>query len=263
MTQFFPTDQTPQAICVLTHGLNSNPERFVDLRQRLLKAGISVVMVTLDGHQQDYQAFEKVTSAGWLQNLREGFECALQMNPNCLPIHALGYSLGALLQLVYLTKYDDLRPDKLIYLAPGIVTHRYIDALKWIAFVAPSRYSIRSRSQPGYAAHQRLPMQAYPVLFRLQRELKLSPNKQLLNQDSLVVIDPKDELVSFTRILQFKAVNQLSNWKIQSLEIASEEKQNKYHHLIYDRPAMTAMQWELFITEICQHLLGNKIADKE
>ena len=78
-----------------------------------------------------------------------------------------------------------------------------------------------------------------------------------LNMPTLVIIDPKDELISYPKLVQQVRQFQLTNYQILTLNADLRDRVGGYHHLILDRETMGASNWETATNAIAQHLFNS------
>ena len=74
------------------------------------------------------------------------------------------------------------------------------------------------------------------------------------NTPTLIMIDPKDELVSEKGLRAMIEKNQLSEWKIFKIQKQDPQLKSNYHHLIIDEASVGVDEWTIIKNNIREHL---------
>ena len=97
-------------------------------------------------------------------------------------------------------------------------------------------------------------MAAYNALFdslRATQESGLGKSKA----PTLVLIDPKDELVSGPGLAELIEFNALNEWRLEQVSNRGATlERGAYHHLIIDEPSVGSEEWKRIQTLIRKHL---------
>ena len=243
---FFPTDKEKKAVCIVSHGLNNSPGAMRPLIYFLNSLNIDVYLVKLYGHyKQDTYPIRKINDNQWHNELITGYCSARKIaDDNNLPLFFLGYSLGALVMqhLIQLSK-GEINIDKQILLSPAVTLRNYTKLLK-ATFFLNDRTIIPSYSPPGYRANKGIPVKMYRFLFQFSKEI-ISNEFQYLDFPTLVIMDPKDELISLQKLKKYKNKYSLTNYKFLELNSKEAVKEIRIHHLIIDERTMGDKNWNL------------------
>lgn len=157
-------------------------------------------------------------------------------------MYLLGYSLGALVFVSAYRKNESLQiPRRAVFLAPAFALHRRSALLK---LVLPYLTRIPSFAPKDMRAHEAgLPAKAYQALFELVDNLHDSWPQGLLQMPSLVIIDPKDELVRYQGIKELVKAKKLGRMKVEPVRLKCKKKQS-FHHLISSPKYLSDEEWQ-------------------
>ena len=185
---FYPESKLQtNAVAVLIHGLNMNPQKFADVVQLLNKKGVTVLRAALSGHRGKFEEFKNITRDIWLADVYQAYHAArLVADEKHVPLYFVGYSLGALLNADLMTLYgnEKIKYDKIVLFAPALTTRWYTRLVLalWSGFVLPSG------APPGYEINSGTPMAAFEALFQAKAAVREAQFKNL-NLPTLVFLD--------------------------------------------------------------------------
>lgn len=225
--------------------------------------GSDVYLVCLRGHGLNDGDGNKITAPVWQNQVVAAYQIAREAaNRLFVPLYLMGYSLGALLgQSALLPAGGATHFDKQVLLAPATAIRRRCYLLKVFIFMGfPSR--VPSFSPRAYRVHPFLPLNFYRILFaEEQKLLRAGP----LNQPTLVLIDPADELISLRKLKKQIQRFGLSRYKVVVLNKSRKGRTGTYHHLILDEATMGKENWEKAKKEIITFLFeqGKAIAEPQ
>ncbi|HEX2534849.1 MAG TPA: alpha/beta fold hydrolase [Chitinophagaceae bacterium] len=243
---FYPAS-LPQrtAVTLVVHGLNLKPSAMLPLVHWLSCRGSEVYLVHLSGHGEGSREMKEVTPGLWAGEMQEGYDRARRAAAESgVPLYFLGYSLGALLgQSMIAGQQEGAAFDKQVLVAPAIGIRRHAYALR-LLFPLGGKRTLPSFTPVGYRANPSLPLSVYRILFDEERKV-LRSGFGPLRIPTLVVMDPRDELVSYRRWQQI-AYNHLSSCRLLSLDPNLEGRNHRYHHLVIDERTMGKANWERF-----------------
>lgn len=253
----------PRAIVVVAHGLNLKPIKMSPIAQTLNESGYNTVQVGLSGHLGSEREFKSVTRELWLGEMyaayREARRLADQQN---LPLHFVGYSLGALMNLDLMNTYrkNEIHYDRMVLFAPPAalrIRGYFFHFFGALGILGPD-FVIPSLAHPEYRANPRgTPVAAYQALFDSLHQIK-KYGLQKSNAPTLVLIDPKDELVNPTRLESLIRKNHLTHWQVMKVtKLAPEMKKKNYHHLIIDEMSLGVSKWRDVQGAMISHLTGS------
>jgi hypothetical protein len=218
------------------------------------KLGFEKHSIVLKGHNpsDSLDDFRSVSAEKW----REEFLTAF-LNPVVLPgpVATLAFSLGAACYLAALGKLwhenrtNYREPACHVLLAPAIATHFWTHTTKMLAGLP--RLVVPSASPKLYRCHRGTPVAAYSALFDLIDEIGAAAKLGFrLNNPVLLIINPKDELVSPTN--SGKLLDILTNGRYETLHInnVSGRIRPKYAHLVLDPDCLGEIQFQIVADRI-------------
>lgn len=261
----------------MAHGLNLKPSKMEPLHDVLRQAGYETLQVHLSGHRGDEREFLSATRKLWLGELYQAYqEARKRADSQQVPLHFVGYSLGALLNLDLLnTASSDfgvpIRYDRMVLLAPALaLKHPY----SWVLFMGrlrfltswSSQWVIPSLAHPDDRAHPRgTPVAAYKALC----DSLIQVRKQGIRQcrvPTLIFIASKDELVSMRGIQALIKKENLENWELIELSRQLDSVTNKtgrspqrFHHWIIDEEGLGPSEWKRLQSALLLHLEGKNL----
>jgi esterase/lipase len=242
------------AVSLVAHGLNQKPEAMLSLVSWLNSHGSDVYLINLSGHHQNSIAIKDVTSSVWHTEMLEGYQMARKTSlAASVPLYFLGYSLGALLgQSMVALSMENAPFDKQVLIAPAFAIRRRSYLIRFLCLFGKQR-KLPSYTPEGYRVNESLPLLIYELLFTEERRIFKSKFRKL-NIPTLVIIDPKDELISYKRLL--KQINKfgLTNYRVVVLDQNTKDRDCKYHHLIIDERTMGAGNWKMVTCEMGKFL---------
>lgn len=245
--------ETVKGYVLMIHGLNLKPVKMRPLAQELERMGLSVLNIELSGHRAGTD-WSKVTRAIWLSEIKAAYDVLhAQAAQKHLPLFLVGYSLGALMASDLIEQDSSVQFQKMILLSPPLEIHpmAYVaQALTW----APS-FRIPSLTPKDYRYNDGTSMAAYKALFQSISAIH-NGNFSRLNISTLMIIDPKDEMVSFSKLQNLIRTEDLTAWTVMPVTNKASTLPKPYHHLIIDADAVGATQWKSMIDAIRNHLLG-------
>ena len=246
----------PQSISIVIHGLNLKPEKMNSIAEVLNDGGSDVLRVSLKGHTGNEEEFKKVTRNDWIKDLLEAYREAREKADGLgVPLYFVGYSLGALINLDMMNSYPEARIeyDRMILFAPASAVKKTTYLIKAFHLFG-SKYVVPSAANENYRANKNgTPLAAYDALFGSISRLKKSGINQP-NIPTLIMVDPKDELVSEKGLRSMIEKNQLSEWKIFKIQKQDPQLKSNYHHLIIDEASVGVDEWTIIKNNIREHL---------
>ena len=253
---YYPTALLKKAITLVAHGLNMKPAGMLPITQWLNEGGSDVYLVKLSGHHEDSIHIRKINSTLWEQEMLYAYTIAKEKaNKYNLPLYFVGYSLGALLgQAIGLSLKDTKTFDKQILIAPATAVRRRSYVLKLFSFIH-KKILFPSFTPSPYRANNFLPFAAFEVLFNNEKKL-IEAQYHTLNIPTLIFIDPKDELISYKKLVKLLRLFNLSNYEIITLDSNLKVRKSKYHHLIVSEETMGTQNWELATKRMAQFLFN-------
>jgi len=226
----------------------------------LLQAEQSEVLrVGLSGHLGDHSSFGQVTRKQWLHELNEAYHrAAARANELHVPIFFVGYSLGALLALDLMSQNAKIRFDRMVLFAPplSIKIPRFL--IRFARCLLGKGFVVPSFSPNSYRANHGTTLAAYVALIDSLQALRKSGFAHLQKVPTLVLIDLKDELVSYRGVKsELSKFGFSTEWKILPLK---EHSSQTPHHLIIDSEAVGTKEWNQIKNWIHQQLFQAEIS---
>lgn len=231
----------------MIHGLNLKPEKMLLLAHDLEDMGLSVLNVKLSGHYAGSD-WNKVSRSQWLSEIKANYDLVkTEADQNHAPLYLVAYSLGAVLTIDLMEQDSSVRFQKAILFSPALEIHGYTYLLKILNW-APS-LKIPSLSPKDYRFHNGTSIAAYKALFQSVSAVHRG-NVERVKMQTTVIIDPKDELVSFVKLKNFIQDNNLSGWTILPISNQGSTLARSYHHLTVDSAAVGETQWKNILNTI-------------
>ncbi len=235
-----------RAVVILAHGLNLRPQRMDGWSQLLSGHGAQVIRFALYGHTGDALHMQTVTADVWRAQFAEVVKIAkIRAEEDGVPIYFIGFSLGALVGLEWLSCQDDpVMPGfaKMVLIAPALSVPWYSRfAIKMLSLFG-TRLLLPSRSPETYRANKGTSIAAYQALFGLKEALEKNDYKNA-NIDTLVLIDRNDELVDSGDIRSIIEHHHLSNWNLELVDNRFAHTTYGFRHLLVDEEAIGKALW--------------------
>lgn len=245
-----------KAVTVLVHGLNNQPAKMSELKDVLLGEGRTVVLVGLTGHVQDPEAFAHVRFDDWREDVRRAYAKAKGIADSLnVPVELVAYSLGGLVNVNLLLRAD-LTYDRVVLLAPAISVKSMVKSVKLLEFLDDS-FMIPSANHPSYRASSGTTLAAYRALFFGLYDNDMYDDWSRANVPTLVLVDPKDELVSASGLRELMGRYSLDQWRLEQIDASGTELDPSYRHLIITEESVGKPTWRDMIGQIVSHLNGN------
>lgn len=250
----------PQAVALVVHGLNLRPTAMNDIARQLQEAGVDVLTISLSGHAVEldedsrlYQ-FREADFGVWQSDIAEGVAIASERASELgKPFYMVGFSLGGLLSADYLSTraaQDGVNVDRLVLFAPAIV-------LRWSSYalmpfqVFPDIF-LPSVAPELYRANDFAPASAYLTLYDGVREFRENANAAL-NIPTLLLMNPRDELVSDNGLRDFISEFGLTEWRYSEVQ-KSDGAGATLDHLIIGPHSLGEESWQRVSEQMLEFL---------
>jgi hypothetical protein len=246
--KFFPARGKAKAVVLLAHGANLLPAKLDPLAIDLAKAGFDVLRPAFTGHCGAPELFHKVTAEDWASDAKL-FHMSARAHANGKPIYLVAYSFSA---PIFLSFKGELAFDRYVFFAPALATHYWYPLLVWLARKFPN-FTYPSRNLKEYLVHDVSSFQPIVALDEFMKKLDLwsGPDEQ-----SLIWMDPEDELVSAKGLAELTAIRK--NWRLEKISNKGSTLPKTYHHLIIDEASLGAETWNRIVKETISFLGGKK-----
>ncbi len=214
------------------------------LAQWLNDQGVAVYLLLLSGHHDGGTPLQEVTAAVWQSEMLAGYALAKNAaDEKAVPLFFVGYSLGGLLgQSVLVLPAGSPPFQRQVLLSPAITLQPRAFLLRALFFL-PLSFPLRSFSPRAYRYNNALPLRLYKALFEEEAKMKVGDHRRL-NLPTLVLMDPKDELVSYKRLLKWVQRHRLTNYTVVALNDDLKGRSKPFHHLILDEATMGLTNWQ-------------------
>lgn len=248
-------DGPVKAVVLVLHGLNLKPARMDGWATNLIEKGALVVSMTLHGHGGDRDHMKGTSAKIWrkqvLLAINHARRRAVEKN---VPLYFLGFSLGALLGLDYLSSLegDDRVFDKMVLIAPAIATPWYSKAAVGFLSIFGGGFMLPSRSPKQYRATTGTSVAAYEALFQIKSDL-LDKKFRNTNVDTLVLIDRHDELVNSSAVKKIIRDHHLLMWRLNIVNNQFAYDNYGFRHLMVDEEAVGEKLWADLSDQVLKH----------
>ena len=245
-----------KAIALVCHGLNLNPERMQPLSDALTELRVENYRLKLTGHRGDLEEMREVTPALWLKEVYESYRIVKKhAEEQNLPFYYVGYSLGGVLGTMMLETElpGKVSFDKMLLLAPAVSVKGFT-RLVLITKIFGNRALMPTFSLKDYRANDGVSVAAYDALFAYIKALDESKEHKNLNIPTLVLMDPRDELISLSGIKSLIKERNLDQWQIGLLKKDPKPKKNCFNHLILGPDSMGKKGWQNLVKQISDFL---------
>lgn len=249
---------TPQTdifgIALVVHGLNLKPTRMLAIVEQLREQGMIVINMSLSGHRGDYNELLQVSRSSWLADYSEALRLIekLQDQYGQLPAFFVGKSLGALSFVDFVSESSDSQFEGAIFLAPAFELRPSSYLLKIFDHLSP-RIPIPSASRRKDRIYNRLPVHCYRALYDVLAHVHKKLKQKPFAIPSLMYIHPKDELISYKRIMAAIEKKYFINTKVINLQYFCQTGAGFYHVQI-DEETMGPICWKAFCEDLAAFL---------
>lgn len=253
LSVWLPSKKTElKSVALVAHGLNLKPSKMNSLSELLNKNGVDVLRVSLAGHRGSKREGLFTTHRGW-RNEFQAHYCLAEKRAKELnvPLHFLGFSLGALIGVDFLNTQNNHMVSKMALISPATDVHWYSKIpgkLGWLG----GKISLPSKNLKEYRSQPSTSLASYRSMKKSQNSLE-EINLPSLNIPTLVFVDPDDELVSLKNLKKRIKKNSLDNWKTKPISNKGSTLKKTYHHLVVDKQSMGPHQWEIVKKDITDH----------
>jgi hypothetical protein len=258
-----------KAVVVVAHGLNLRAHALRDFYEPLRENGATIVVLRLRGHARDSVAdaetleeWKTLDASAWVDDWRTAVDEARDLaTQRGLPLTFLGYSLGALIHVYGLAtgQLDENPFARQVLLAPALRIRR---ASRLVLIFRPlgRRFTVPSFAPADVRSHDGTSMAAYETLFGIEAALTQLEAPHRLKIPTLVIMDPGDELVSQTRIVDWIARNGLApEWQMVALQKDAATARRRVRHYIFDERSLGPAAFERLATLIARALIAGEM----
>lgn len=228
---------------IIIHGLNNHRGAFLPLAQSLSELGFETHLIDLPGHGKNR------TEAKTLEESMEVFHRTLE--PFIRGTYfVIAFSHGALYFQLWLQKQRGPAPLKQVLLAPALAIHHQPLAEKLVALL-PNYIPIKSVAPKKFRRYSFLWTWEYKILFAGMKSFR--EGHQGFRVPTLILIDPKDELVSSTTLKRLVS-QEGSSATLELLERKFTKKEIGQHHVLFHPGHYSDGTWRGFIEKMSRFL---------
>lgn len=229
---------------LLIHGLNNNLECFHPLRDVLISLGFEVELLLLPNHGDDRHEAPSLAQALKI------FEKTIRPHLDT-PYSVVAFSQGALYFQLWLHEFRGPKPEAQVLLAPALAV-RYSFILPHFFAKAPDNWFIKSQMPKLFRRYDRMHIWEYRLLMNGMTKFNTLGFPEGVK--TLVMIDPKDELVNASKIEGLTADR---GYKFVAIRRPGLAKGLGQHHIIFRPEYFSESQWAMFIKEIAAILTSS------
>ncbi|MCE5281185.1 MAG: lysophospholipase [Deltaproteobacteria bacterium] len=257
-----------RGVALIVHGLNLKPERMEFLIERLNRAGIEALNLSLYGHGDNYlqaegrnreearlDSFRTVTYRLWSDEVYGAYQKAKRRaRQKRVPLFLVGYSLGGLLGCELQVSRPDVSFDRVALFSPALKITLKPYLLK-VLMPFPDLV-LDSLSPEAYRANAGTPMAGYKALFEALSLFEENRNTKL-NVPTVVFLDREDEFISYDDLVQMIAADHLDRWRVVDVQKDPPEAALYAHHLLIDETVVGRVMWSKMQAALLSHLVGD------
>jgi alpha-beta hydrolase superfamily lysophospholipase len=235
-----------------------SPSAEGSLVKLLLDSGYDVFRVTLKGHAGPPAEMGEASASIWLADAYTQYSAAYtEAEKRKMPLYLCAFSLGALVfeDLMNEETKTPVRFEKAVLFAPAIALRARARALLLADPFVKDSAIINSVSPVEYRAQRGASLAAYKAIFELEKRLERFQFAHN-NIETLLFIDPSDELISPGGIQKYISRFALTVWRVIKISNAGAKLKPRYHHLIIDSNCVSAETWDFIASNTLNHLSG-------
>ena len=249
-----PKRDNAKGVLLLLHGLNVRPSKMNSLGRFLNNNSLDVLRASFAGHRGDKKEGENTTREIWLKEFQIHYCLAVERAEKLkVPLYFLGFSLGGILPYDFLHQLKEQQSfKKAVLLAPAIRVHWYSKIASKLAWLGRG-LRLPSRNLAAYRSQKTTPLGLYRAMADAKNSMD-KPQRELINFPTLILIDPKDELVSSKKLEKMIKKFRLNNWQLEYISNKLTEHDPSFHHLVIDSPSLGRVEWTRVLERISRHL---------
>lgn len=237
MTDSYNSSRLPKI--VFFHGLNNNPECFGPIMSHFRNSGYETEMVILPCHGENRKEAKNSKEA-----LRV-FDQSMKKLQDTKYI-AIAFSHGALYLQLWMEKNPEHKPLKQILLAPALFIRKQ-KLIEKAMKILPAFVLIKSLAPKAFRRYEILTAGEYNIL--VQGIVTYQKVMKELKVPSLVMIDPKDELVH-AQNLKAGLEEKNKGLEVQFIERPYLKKGIGCHHILFHPDYYNESDWDKFLQKL-------------
>lgn len=252
--RFDPTSGPPIGRVLVTHGLNVKPAVMDGLVAELCAAGLSCLRVSLYPTTGGRKESADEVQRRWLGTVARAHDELSAESPS-LPVHALGFSLGAMVTVAHLVS-SGTRFDRMVLLAPPFALTRTASSVQALTPLARTGLALPSNAPRSVRQRWATPLSEYAALLSLISRLRDLPDAQRIGEiPTRVLLEPHDELVSAAGVERWMASNELDAWSVWTVQDRVTPRRI-LRHLVVSEQALGPRAWDDLTRAAAEHLSG-------
>lgn len=257
-TTLFTTGlRPPRGVVLVGHGLNTRPDAMTGLVDVLVDAGFHCLRIGFLRDDPPRRVVPSEVAADWLAAFTAAHAEARKRFPG-LPVHVVGYSLGALVPVVALDTDPTLVVDRMVLVAPAVALTRLASTVRLLTPLARTGAGLPSAAPRHVRARARTPLAEYAALLELVgRARTLGDPARLDAIPTTVVLDRRDELVGHRAVTAWLARNGLTGWRTTEVTGRARPRGTSPHLLVVEE-ALGARAWQRLADDVVAGLDGSR-----
>lgn len=254
-TLFTTAHRPPRGIVLVGHGLNTRPDAMAGLVDVLVDAEFHCLRIGFLREDAPRRLPPAQVAAEWSAAFTTAHAEARERFSG-LPVHVVGYSLGALVPVVALDADPTLVVDRMVLIAPAVALTRLASTVRLLTPLARTGAALPSAAPAHVRARARTPFAEYAALLELiGRARTLTDPHRLGAIPTTVVLDRGDELVSHRGVLAWLAHNGLTGWTTTAVTGRVRPRRTSPHLLVVEE-ALGARAWQRLADDVVAGLGG-------
>ena len=233
-----------RGIIIVVHGLNQRPSSMEPLCEHLRSQGFDTYRIVLRGH--DSLSDTPFSEDAWVNDIQIAYELVEKQHPK-VPIHILAFSLGGLATARALDISSHISPKSMIFIAPALSLRAPAQSAYLLQILPPLTISVPNIAPPYYRRFTKTPLFWYRNTIGLYSATRtLSSPTRLQSIPTLIIANPRDELVSLSGLSEWLSDNNLApHWKIEAVRPMRRDPFVP-EHLLVDQSSLGVDEWQRF-----------------
>lgn len=255
-TALFTTSREPaRGVVLVGHGLNIRPEVMSGLVDVLVDEGFHCLCIGYLHEGATGRTSPAQVAERWLGTFTAAHAEASERFPD-LPVHVLGYSLGALLPVVALDADAALAVESMVLIAPAVALTRLASLVRSLTPLANTGAALPTATPAALRSRSWTPLSDYAALLDLlERVETLGHPERLGAVPTTVVLDRRDELVSARGVEDWLARNRLTGWA--TTEVTGRVRpRGTSPHLLVVEAALGTPAWQRLLDDVVDRFAG-------
>lgn len=239
-----------KGVVLVLHGLNLRPSKMNSFTSFFNSKGLDVLRGSFSGHKGSLKEQKAVDYEIWMKEAQAFYCLSLKKaKREEVPLFVFGFSLGGLLITDFIGQMPiEHNIKSMMLISPAIKVKWFAEIPGKLAWISP-KLGIPSKNLEEYRAEKTTSLAAYKAMTESRKNIK-NINPISLNIPTLVLIDPKDELVSYKKLKKWTKDEELSQWSVKAVSNKESKLPKTYHHLFIDPLTMGQKTWESVLQDI-------------